>query len=326
MSQLRQDPLSERWVVIAKNRGDRPIHLAAAEPRLSGGRCPFCGGNESDTPDALQCIPKSGPWQIRVVPNKFPAVTDAASDLAHSDGLYGWHAGFGKHEVVIEGRQHLEEFAQLPSEIARLTFFAYRERMAHFSEDSRIGYAQVFKNNGAAAGASIPHVHSQILATSQVPPTIVQELSASHAWQATHGDCLLCRILAHELQAGIRIVARTSQLVAFCPFASRFPYEMWVLPTRHGSQFEAASDQQLSELAELMVSLVGRLGEVHSDLAYNFFLHTGPFRTGPLAHYHWHWEILPRLTTVAGYEWGGGTFINPVPPEEAASRLRDAAL
>lgn len=331
MSELRQDPLSGRWVVIAKSRGERPVQWTSPPGRAAFGRCPFCAGHEDDTPPTLASYPPDGPWQVRVVRNKFPAV-DASERLEPLDEPQGdelgelesRRAGYGRHEVVIEAREHVEEFVDVPPETAGWTFVAYRDRLIELAADPRLGYALAFKNNGPEAGSSIPHAHSQILATSAVPTAVRIELETSQQWYERRGECLFCRMVERELQQAERVVLETRRFVAFCPFASRFPYEVWFAPRRHESRYEAASVDELQELAELVRALLAALRQAQGDVAFNYVLHTAPLRSRPLDHYHWHWELLPRITTQAGFEWGGGDFINPVPPETAARDLRAA--
>jgi UDPglucose--hexose-1-phosphate uridylyltransferase len=270
-----------------------------------------------------------GGWLVRVVPNKYPAVTaDAAayptcqplSTAAAADPI----PGFGRHEVIIESPRHLSSLSQLSSAEAELVFTAYRDRVRRLKAEGGYRYVQIFKNFGAAAGASLEHVHSQLLALPGVPEVVHQELISSEEYFVRHRRPLLVDLIEHELAQGTRIVAQSPRFVAFCPFASRFGYELWVAPRGHQSRFEAVEDGELGELARLLRDCAGCIERTIGAAAYNYFLHTQPFDTPAHDHYHWHIEIIPRLTKVAGFEWSTGCFINPYPPELAAAHLRAA--
>jgi UDPglucose--hexose-1-phosphate uridylyltransferase len=330
MSELRRDTLSDRWVIVAENRADKPDDF---EQSGIPHRCPFCPGNEVDTPDSVATyfLPgekPAGNWQVRVVPNKYPAVTPGGVNgnrrpLANVlGGLHFAKEGAGIHEVVIESPQHVLSLSDLSPEQASLVFLSYRDRLAALRQDRALAYGMVFKNVGAAGGASLEHAHSQIIATTFVPTEVRREIAAAQQYYKTEGKCCYCTTLDQELAAGVRFVGQSQSFAAFCPFAGRFPYETWVLPRRHASRFEESSPDQLAELAAFVRDLIGRIESALGPLAYNYIIHTEPFDTPRLDHYHWHIEILPRITRTAGFEWGAGCYINPVPPEEAAAVLR----
>jgi len=202
---------------------------------------------------------------------------------------------------------------------------AYRDRMAKMRDDKRVRHVQVFKNVGSASGASIEHTHSQLVALPIVPEDIVIGLAMAREWSEKNAQgCLYCHLVDEEMEAKSRIVQETDQFVAFCPFASRFPYETWILPRQHASHYEFSNDLLLTELAPFMKDVVRRIERVTGRSDYNFLLQSAPLDTKDLPHYHWHFEVFPRITIAAGFEWGTGIFINPVPPEEAAAKLRDA--
>jgi UDPglucose--hexose-1-phosphate uridylyltransferase len=190
------------------------------------------------------------------------------------------------------------------------------------SQDAALKYVQIFKNVGPAAGASLEHLHSQLIALPAVPEVVQRELDASAEYFQSHARSLLVDLLEKELVDGGRLVSQTPSFVAFCPYASRFGYEVWVVPRRQQPQFENVEAGELGELSRLMRDLVGRIECAVGPIAYNYFLHTRPFDMPAYDHYHWHIEIIPRLTKVAGFEWSTGCFINPYPPEAAAAHLR----
>jgi UDPglucose--hexose-1-phosphate uridylyltransferase len=331
MSEYRQDPLSRRWVIIGcDDRAARPNEFVEATTRDSNVACPFCAGNESATPSAIATYGANGrgTWLVRVVPNKYPAITaDTASQPTPPPLSHQWAGGsvpgFGQHEVIIESPRHVASLSELTIAEAELVFAAYRDRIRDFKADGRYRYVQIFKNVGPAAGASLEHVHSQLLALPGVPEVVEQELVSSNEYFQQHRRSLLLDLLNQELVLGARIVAQSDHFVAFCPHASRFPYEVWLAPRQHQSRFELVESGELRELAGLARELIGGIERAVGQTAYNYFLHTLPFDTAAHDHYHWHIEIIPRLTKVAGFEWSTGCFINPYPPESAAAHLRE---
>jgi UDPglucose--hexose-1-phosphate uridylyltransferase len=332
MSEFRQDPLSRRWVIVGcDDRAARPNEFVEATTRQSDLPCPFCAGNEGHTPDAVATYAANGTsdWSVRVVPNKYPAVTLETPPCPSCQPLAGGPtsgsaAGFGAHEVIIESPRHVASLSELTDAEIELVFRAYRDRIRDLAATGRFQYVQIFKNVGPAAGASLEHVHSQLVALPGVPEVLQQELIACSDYYREHNRPLLTSLIDRELAAGDRIVAQTPNFVAFCPYASRFPYETWLAPRRHQPRFEAATEAELVEIALLARDIVGRIERAAGIAAYNAFLHTLPFNLPSGDHYHWHIEILPRLTKVAGFEWSTGCFINPFLPESAAALLRRA--
>jgi UDPglucose--hexose-1-phosphate uridylyltransferase len=230
----------------------------------------------------------------------------------------------GVHEVIIESPHHAASLSELDDFQLRATWAAYRDRLAEHARHGRWKYGQIFKNVGAAAGASIEHTHSQLIALPHVPGEIQTELSACAAYFAQHRRGLFAELISRELAAGERFVAQSPRFVAFCPFASRFPYEVWVLPRAGSPRFDCvADDDELEELGQFVQNIVRKIECVLSRPAYNLFLHSAPFDSQDYDHYHWHVELFPRVTRAAGFEWSTGYFINPVSPEEAAAALRD---
>ncbi len=334
MSELRKDPIVGRWVVVAKGRAERPNDFAAPPAERSTADCPFCEGNERETPPEVlayraEGAAANGPgWRVRVVPNKFPALEAGAAcePSGGANGLCEQQPGFGVHEVILETPRHVRNTADLEvGELAEV-HWAYRERLAELRRDRRLAYGLVFKNVGPAAGASLEHAHSQLVATPWVPGSVAEEVSGAAQYFEREGRCVYCDLLRQEAALGTRMVLETPEFAAFCPFASRFPYEIWVVPRQHGSHFDELPRPTTDQLAQVMHEVLARLETALDQPAYNSIIHTAPFDTQQLRHYHWHIEIMPRLTNVAGFEWGTGCFINAVPPEEAAARLRSASV
>ena len=312
MSEFRHDPMSRRWVIIGGERGGRPNEFVEAATRASGLTCPFCAGHEAETPAAIATYGANGKgtWLVRVVPNKFPAVTPDQP------------SGFGRHEVIVESPRHVASLSELTDAEAQLVFTAYRDRLCQLKGERQFQYVQIFKNVGPAAGASLEHVHSQLVAVRNVPEVVQQELDSCGEFFNQQGRSLLGDMLDREVAAGERIVAQTEHFVAWCPYASRFGYETWIAPRQHRPRFEDIGAGEISELSRMARDLIGCVERATNHAAYNYFLHTQPFDMPAYDHYHWHIEIVPRLTKVAGFEWGTGCFINPYSPESAAAHLR----
>ncbi len=334
--EYRRDPVTGRWAVVAPERSQRPFGLPDAEPRhrTTGERepCPFCEGQEHDTPHEVLAYrtpgsPADGPgWQLRVVPNRFPAVRafPPVADAPGSPGLFHAVPAHGRHEVVIETSRHESDPGGMTDAEVAAVFRAYRGRLVSLAADERLAYAAVFKNVGAEAGASLGHTHSQVVATAFVPPAVRAELDGAAAYHAARGRCVFCDVMAADLADGRRVVAETEHFAAVCPFAPRFEYEVWVLPKAHAARYETLTDALAPELGTLVRRLVRALDAAAARPAYNWLLHTAPLRAADGPAFHWHLELFPRLSRVAGFEWGTGCFIVPVAPERAAAELRAA--
>jgi UDPglucose--hexose-1-phosphate uridylyltransferase len=342
-SELRRDPAGGHWVIIAPGRANRPDEFEARPVRRGAGSpaaCPFCSGREDCTPPEVAAIRPSGSapdgpgWSVRVVPNKFPAVerSDRPAE-PRSAGLFQSREGVGVHEVVIETPDHGADFPSLSPAAAGAVVRTWRDRLRALEGGAACAYVQLFKNHGREAGASLSHAHSQIVALPVVPGRIRGEIDAAVRFRAEHGACLHCRVLAEEAAAGRRMILSDADHAVTAPFASRFPYEMHIHPRRHGARFAAIGDEEAEALGRLLRTVLGRLRRSLDDPPFNLILHQAPsgrpddpsFEAESRA-YHWHFEILPVLTRVAGFEWGTGIHINPVPPEKAASLLgRDSA-
>ena len=318
ISELRSDPIVGRKVYIAEDRAGRPNDYAGVQiAEAPAASCPFCEGHEGETPASTAEVPGEGPWRVRVIPNKYPAVRFDPTEIGSSAEL-----PLGAHEVIIESPRHLHDVTQLSTDELATVLGVYRDRLRHWSRDDRLQHATLFKNVGFAAGASLEHVHSQLVALPFVPEAVEAELEGSRRHYQSHGECIYCRLLADELQSGQRFVAQEGRFAAFCAFAGRQPYETWLLPQEHAAQFHELADGDLGALASLLQQVLGRLQRL-GELSYNLVLHTLPFHSAEAQLYHWHWELIPRSSHLAGLEWGAGVHINSLSPERAAQRLRD---
>ncbi|OYV86408.1 MAG: galactose-1-phosphate uridylyltransferase [Planctomycetia bacterium 21-64-5] len=265
-------------------------------------------------------------WRVRAVPNKFPALEIEGDLHKRGDGIYDMMRGVGAHEVIIESPRHLLSTSDLTEEELCEVLWVYRDRLVDLKKDPRLVYGMIFKNVGAAAGASLEHTHSQLIVTPIVPIVVMEEMKGSQEFYRYRGRCVFCDMVQQELAGEKRIVLDTPGFVAFCPFASRFPFETWILPKGHASHYENIQKHGVEELARVLRQVIGNIELALDRPSYNYILHTAPFDSPELGHYHWHIEIIPRLTRTAGFEWGSGFYINPVPPEEAAAFLRDVEV
>ncbi len=331
MPELRKDPIVGRWVIIATDRARRPS-AAKFEPAADGGFCPFCEGHEDKTPHEIIAYRERGTraddrgWRVRVVPNKFPALQVEGDLNKRGEGIYDRMNGVGAHEVIIECPFHEISMASLSEDNIREVLWAYHDRLFDLKKDRRLVYGMIFKNVGAAAGASLEHSHSQLIVTPIVPISVWEEMNGALEFYNYRGRCIFCDMIHQELGGEKRIVLDTPNFVSLAPYASRFPVETWILPKNHASHFENIQKTEVDELGTVLKTILLKLETALDRPAYNYVVHTAPFDTQSLPHYHWHIEIIPRLTRVAGFEWGTGFYINPVPPEQAAEFLHDTEV
>jgi UDPglucose--hexose-1-phosphate uridylyltransferase len=324
---LRKDPIAGRWVIIATERAKRPNDYQVDAENLKRGFCPFCAGNEDSTPASLASFPPGADadeWSVRVVPNKFPALSSSGDVASHRDGLFEGLSGVGAHEVIIEAAEHVVDLADLPAEHIATVLRAWRDRIVALRQDERLECAVLFKNHGAAAGASLEHAHSQLIALPVVPKRLSEELVGSKRYHLANQRCVYCDIIDQEFENDTRVVCANNHAVALTPFASRFPFELWILPREHEPWYENTDDQIFESVASVLKQVLQKLNRALDSPPFNLMLHSAPFPgADDLSHYHWHLELIPKLTKVAGFEWGTGFYINPTSPESAAEHLRD---
>jgi UDPglucose--hexose-1-phosphate uridylyltransferase len=332
LPELRKDPIVGRWVIIATDRAKRPTDFIRERVQIRGsGFCPFCYGNESKTPPEILAYRSDGSqrdtpgWSLRVVPNKFPALGIEGTLNRQGEGLYDKMNGVGAHEVIIETPEHRTTMAGLAASQIESVLWAYRDRILDLKKDARLKYMLIFKNFGDAAGASLEHTHSQLIALPVVPKRVQEEVTGARDYYGYKERCVFCDMIRQEASSGVRLVAENDGFFALCPFAPRFPFELWIVPKVHQSSFEESSRSDYQHLATLLKDMLGRLEAVLDHPAYNYIIHSSPVPDGVNDYYHWHLEIMPKLTKLAGFEWGTGFYINPTPPEEAAKFLREAA-
>jgi UDPglucose--hexose-1-phosphate uridylyltransferase len=338
MSELRWDPVKLHWVIIAAEHGMLRKDFQV-EHKVKMESCPFCYGYEDKTPGEIFAIrpygaPNSPNWKVRVIPNKYPVLRIEGELKSRAYGMYDVMNGIGAHEIIIETPEHHKTLAELTVQEITNVLIAYRTRILDLRRDFRFRYLVLFKNYGIQAGASLSHSHSQLIAVPLAPPVAATELKVCREFYDKKQRCLFCDLIDFELQGGDRIVKEFSNYVIFTPYASCFPFELRLFPKQHSHDFALMSDGQMGDLAIALKDMLNRIKTALKDPPYNFILHTAPpmhprpgkpgFWSSIEYDYHWHIELTPRLSRIAGFEWGTGFHINPTAPENAASFLREA--
>lgn len=338
-------------VLVATARGMRPKKAEAPAPRDTRKRvdtCPFCPGNEGQTPPLIAAYPERGDWRIRIVENLYPVLGDERSQGPFNFGLQQAIDGYGRHEVIIDNAEHGAAIHEMGEAHLELLFAAYGERMrALYQSNPRLKYVLVFKNFGPAAGASIAHTHSQLIAMPVVPENVSAEVENSREFHRKHHRCIFCALIDEALTfeatiydrgsgevrrrigVGQYVVERGEKFIAIKPFASRYEWEVHILPLAHESDFLHMPAEDRADLARVLRRTMARLDAVIGGAQYNFFLHSVPHdgrEADNAAGFHWHLEICPRTSIPTGFELGSGLFVNTISPEAAALRLREADI
>ena len=331
MSELRKDPVTGRWVIISTERRKRLSDFRLESVRIAPDpSCPFCEGHETMTPPEILAVrhngstPNTPGWNLRVVPNQFPVLRVEGTLDRQGDGIFDRMNGIGAHEVIIESPRHLDTLADVGDEAVEQVLWAARERIQDLRRDRRFRYVIVFKNHGTAAGASLDHSCTQLIALPIVPREVRDEVDGARAHFLVKERCVFCDVLRQETKDGHRLIAENTDIVAVAPYAPRFPFETWLLPRRHEAHFDNAPRHEYASLARLLADILRRMNKALDSPPYNLLIHTAPIAEPAEDYYHWHVEIMPKLTKVAGFEWATGFYLNPTSPEEAAQVLRDA--
>lgn len=335
MPELRKDFIIDNWVIISTERSKRPLDFKAKAKEKRKDNCVFCEGNENTTPPEKFAFREEGTlenspgWKVRVVANKYPALKMEGKAARGKIGLFEKMNGIGVHEVIIETPHHYEDLDNLSIDNIILILKTYRQRYLNIFEDKRIKYILIFKNYGIDGGASLEHSHSQLIATTIIPKRIEEELKGSSKYFSLKKNCIFCDYIHQEVQFKDRVIEETEKYVVISPFAARFPFETWILPKYHNAYYEEINDDKIFGLAKIMKEILFRIKNRLNNPPYNFIIHTAPSKKSSIKEwpaldkkYHWHIEIIPRLTKIAGFEWGTGFYINPTSPEEATKILR----
>lgn len=341
MPELRKDPVIGRWVIIATERAKRPedFKIEPEEPPPQE-LCPFCEGHEKQTPPEIFAVRGSQTgnnqpgWQVRVVPSIAPLFKSGTDLGRRGQGMYDLMNGVGAHEIIIETPKHIANIADLEEEQITQVIDCYVERFLQLQKDERIKYLLMFKNyKHSAGGGKTPHSRSQLIATPINPKRVKEELIGAMKYFEYKERCVFCDIVKQEIDQKERVIIDIDGLIAVSPFAGRFPFEIWILPKEHSCDFFNIRPEHRRHLAGILKKVMSKLKKVLNDPPYNYVLHTAPFRRQKAGYwktinedFHWHIEIIPRLTRVAGFEWGSGFYLNPTSPEEAAKVLRETVV
>ncbi|MFA5087929.1 MAG: galactose-1-phosphate uridylyltransferase [Candidatus Omnitrophota bacterium] len=330
MSELRRDPIVGRWVII---NTDHPLGPNDFEKEDQSAKqaavCQFCSGRESQTPGEVESIrlngslPNTAGWSLRVVPNKFPALQVEGEIDKRGIGIFDMAKGIGAHEVVIETPDHHKNLADFSDQEILSVIKTYQSRLITLAKDKRFKYIMIFKNYGESAGASLEHAHTQILALPLVPKYVLEELEGAQYYYEYRGRCVFCDMIEQEYQDKKRIITENNDFISFAPFVPRFPFESWIIPKKHGFEFCSLAQEGRHNLAMILREVLYRMKKCLSDPSYNFYLHLAPLNNAYQDSYHWHIEIIPKLTRVAGFEWGTGFYVVETEPGVAAQHLRE---
>jgi len=334
MSELRKDLVTREWVIISPERARRPSdfhhkHEAQAVITKNHSVCPFCPGNESMTPQEILAFRKQGSksnspgWWVRVMPNRFPALIVEGKLNRSEYSIYDRMGGIGAHEVIVETPDHGTPLSRLPESQLKEILWAYRERYMDLCKDPRLRYVLIFKNHGKVAGASIEHSHSQLIATPMIPQQVWIKIKGIEQYYDFRGNCVYCDMVRAESGQEERTITENESFIAIQPYAARYPFETWIIPKRHSQSFADMKEAEIDELTATLKKVLLKLELCLDNPPYNYAIINAPINSGIIGQFHWHLEIIPRLTIAAGFELGTGIYINPVPPEESAKYLRE---
>ncbi len=337
MSELRRDPVSGNWVVVASDQEAGVVLLPAQRITTPRELCPFCPGAESQSNHEILVYrpqadgaPSTTEWLLRVIPNRLPVLRTEVPLEREGIGMFDRISGVGAHEIIVDSPNHDQVLHEFSLDQIRLMLNAWKERLNDLRRDTRLRYFSVFRNQGRRAGARLSHPHSQIIATPTIPQGIRNELSGAREYFEYKERCVFCDLLDQEREEKSRLVVQNRGFLAFCPFASKNPFEVWIVPRLHSHHYGTISGEEIADLAEILRSVAGVLAVSLADPDVNVVLKSAPT---PQAHrtkwmtleedYHWHVEVIPRIARPTGYEWATGMFVNPTAPEEAAAYLRE---
>jgi UDPglucose--hexose-1-phosphate uridylyltransferase len=330
MSEIRQDPTTKEWVIIATERRKRPSDFLPRMPRPEKPAfvpsCPFCPGNESMTPPAVLSYldTNTGAWQVRVFTNMFPAVTTGGSTSRHMEnGCFLSMEGVGYHEVLVETSSHNRPLALMTDEEVALVLRAYHQRYGDIAQDKSVKSIIIFENHGPEAGTSLEHPHSQLVAMGIVPRRMRMKYDVATTYYDDNGRCLYADLSVRELEVGTRIIMATDSFVVFHPFASHRPFETWIMPRENQASFGQASTKDIRNLAPVLRTTLLKLYRGLDNPDFNLVIDSAPVGEERADFYRWHIRIIPRITEVAGFEIGSGVYINTILPEETAQFMHD---
>jgi UDPglucose--hexose-1-phosphate uridylyltransferase len=325
MSELRKDPVINRWVITLDDKSFKPQIDSKIPDNLPDidPACPFCPGNEDKTGKTIyQVSGKADKWNVRVIPNNNPYLKVETQLKKKGVGIFDVISGTGANEIIIDTPVHNADFDKMEVSNVAEVIKTYKNRILDLKNDTRLEYVLIFKNRGLRAGSNTHHLHSQLMALPVVPKRVTEEMEASQEYYKFKKRCVYCDLVDNELIMKDRIVKESEFFVAITPFASQTPFEMWIIPRQHNSHFHNLSDAEAADMGYIMKDVIFRLNKSLNYPSYNYMIHTSPIKDADVSHYHWHLEIMPRVKSIAGFEWGSGFYINPTLPEEAAAFMR----
>ncbi|MDX8407207.1 MAG: galactose-1-phosphate uridylyltransferase [Mariprofundaceae bacterium] len=330
MSELRLNLITREWVVIATERAQRPDEFIrdgnAPLPDACVKGCPFCPGEEAQTPGEIMRIEGDAGWLLRVVPNKFAALSEAGDRQRHNSGRKHSIGGYGRHEVIIETPVHNRYIAHMQLEEVERLIQAYKARFAAIYQDADVEHVIIFKNHGEAAGTSLQHPHSQIIGTPVTPMQVRDRLDAGRRYFDDTGECLMCASLSDELEDGARVILDSEHFVTFIPYAALSPFHLWIFPRRHCACFADINDNEVADLARHLQQVLARLYGGLDNPSFNYVIRSESPRASGAEYFHWYISLVPRLSQPAGFELGSGMYINASIPEESAGFLRNVQV
>lgn len=324
--ELRKDLLLGRWVVVLRDsKGPEYYHIPASQ---EDGECLLCQRNISQK--VILTIGEEENWKVKVIPSPDPILRVEGELGRRGVGIYDAMNSIGANEIIIESPFHDKRPEDLGLGQVDAVLEAYRLRIEDLQRDARLRYILIYKNHGALANAHYNHPHSCLMATPIIPKRLKEELDGAKQYYAYKERCIFCDIIHEELSRGLRIVLETPHTIAFCPFAPRFPFEVWLMPKRHTCAYHEISPEERADLARALSEILRKMKALFGDLPYNYVLHTAPNRIPRRNHwhtlgddFHWHIEFMPRLQRTGGFEWGSGLYILQTSPEDAARYLRE---
>ena len=331
MPEIRQNIITRQWVIIATERARRPHDFSTLEKLqvelpVRVATCPFCPGNEDKTPPETFRTPKTGPWRVRAMPNKFAALAAEGPTVRMNVGIKRTISGVGLHEVIVETPDHSATLARMGDEEVELVLRAYLNRYHAVMADPRVEQVTLFKNHGVGAGTSLEHPHTQLIGTPIIPSEVLERLETALKLYNDIGGCLFCATLEEEMDEGTRVVVEGEHFVAFVPFAALSPFHLWIFPKRHSASFGNIEEAEVKDLARVLRHLLRKLYDGLGNPDYNFTIRTAPKESERVKYYHWYLSVVPRVSRIAGFELGSGMFINTALPEESAQFLRSIAV
>ncbi len=332
MPQLRKDPVLKQWVIISLERGKRPHMVKSAVPSQDdSAECPFCEGKEKSTPPETLAFRKGGTranepgWWVRIIPDRDPILVPTGDSGREGIGMFDAMNSIGVHEVVVESPRHDQNLHNAHPDQVREIIWSYKQRLLDIKKNPRFKHFLIVKNHGKGV-SNFSHSHSHIVATPIIPKRIEEEIDGAREYFHYHDRCLFCDIIRQEMNQPVRIVHKDERFLVFCPFASRFPFEMLIIPLVHQPFFENIDSDYVNGFAVALQVALKKMQSLLPEQPYNFVLHTSPCSDSYREFYHWHLEIIPKMAQIAGFEWGSGFYINPMAPEESAQLLRETKV